>query len=48
MTKAELASYTDSGAYSQVAFTCAIADPELNTTNISLVGVSETGLLNTE
>ena len=46
--KAELASYMDSGAYSQVAFTRAIADHELNATNIDLVGLSSTGLQYTE
>ena len=46
--KAELASYMDSGAYSQVAFTRAIADHELNATNIDLVGLSATGLQYTE
>ena len=46
--KAELASYMDSGAYSQVAFTRAIADHELNATNIDLVGLSNTGLQYTE
>jgi hypothetical protein len=46
--KAELASYMDSGAYSQVAFTRAIADHELNATNIDLVELSNTGLQYTE
>ena len=34
----ELASYMDSGAYSQAGFARAIADLELNATNINLVG----------
>ena len=42
--KAELASYMDSGAYSQAGFARAIADLELNATNINLVGLSDTGL----
>jgi hypothetical protein len=46
--KTELASYMDSGAYSQAAFTRAIADLELNATNINLVGLSNTGLQYTE
>ena len=40
----ELASYMDSGAYSQAAFTRAIADLELNATIIDLVGLTSTGL----
>ena len=46
--KAELASYMDSGAYSQAGFARAIADLELNATNINLVGLSDTGLQYTE
>jgi len=44
----ELASYMDSGAYSQAGFARAIADLELNATNINLVGLSDTGLQYTE
>ena len=44
----ELASYMDSGAYSQAAFARAIADLELNATNIDLVGLTSTGLQYTE
>ena len=40
----ELASYMDSGAYSQAGFARAIADLDLNATNINLVGLTETGL----
>jgi hypothetical protein len=40
----ELASYMDSGAYSQAGFARAIADLDLNATNINLVGLAETGL----
>jgi hypothetical protein len=47
LAKAELASM-DSGAYPQVAITRAIADLELNATNINLVGLSDTGLQYTE
>ena len=46
--KTELASYMDSGAYSQAGFARAIADLELNATNINLVGLSDTGLQYTE
>ena len=46
--KAELASYMDSGAYSQAGFARAIADLELNATNINLVGLSDMGLQYTE
>ena len=44
----ELASYMDSGAYSQAGFARAIADLELNATNIDLVGLTSTGLQYTE
>ena len=44
----ELASYMDSGAYSQAAFTKVFADLELNATNIGLVGLTSTGLQYTE
>ena len=46
--KTELASYMDSGAYSQAGFARAIADLELNATNIDLVGLTSTGLQYTE
>ena len=46
--KTELASYMDSGAYSQAGFARAIADLELNATNINLVGLGDTGLQYTE
>ena len=46
--KTELSSYMDSGAYSQAGFARAIADLELNATNINLVGLSDTGLQYTE
>ena len=46
--KTELASYMDSGAYSQAGFARAIADLELNATNINLVGLTSTGLQYTE
>jgi len=46
--KTELASYMDSVAYSQAGFARAIADLELNATNINLVGLSDTGLQYTE
>jgi hypothetical protein len=46
--KTELASYIDSGAYSQAGFARAIADLELNATNINLIGLSDTGLQYTE
>jgi len=46
--KTELASYMDSDAYSQAGFARAIADLELNATNINLVGLSDTGLQYTE
>ena len=42
--KTELASYMDSGAYSQAGFARAIADLDLNATNINLVGLTDTGL----
>jgi hypothetical protein len=38
----------DSGAYSQAGFARAIADLELNATNINLVGLGDTGLQYTE
>ena len=44
----KLASYMDSGAYSQAGFARAIADLELNATNIDLVGLTSTGLQYTE
>ena len=44
----ELASYMDSGAYSQAAFTKVFADLELNAANIDLVGLTSTGLQYTE
>jgi len=40
----ELASFMDSGAYTQAAFTRVVADLEINATNIDLVGLSNTGL----
>jgi len=43
MTK-ELASFMDSGAYTQAAFTRVVADLEINATNIDLVGLANTGL----
>ena len=46
--KKELSGYMDSGAYSQAGFARAIADLELNATNINLVGLSDTGLQYTE
>ena len=42
--RGELASYMESGAYSQAGFARAIADLELNATNINLVGLNSTGL----
>ena len=44
----ELASYMDSGAYSQAGFARAISDLELNATNIDLIGLTSTGLQYTE
>jgi hypothetical protein len=43
MTK-ELASFMDSGAYTQAGFTRVVADLQINATNIDLVGLSNTGL----
>ena len=40
----ELSGYMDSGAYSQAGFARAIADLDLNATNINLVGLTDTGL----
>jgi hypothetical protein len=40
----ELTGYMDSGAYSQSGFARAIAELDLNATNINLVGLTDTGL----